>query len=113
MDAAVLADDVASAIAVAIEAARAVFFHPLGGVPDPMTQEVIEEVTAAEALAFAEDQRTPDDLRSALRAAALSVRSGVAGASILDGRIAHAAIVEMLTAHHVGTRVTGGIVLAA
>lgn len=112
-DAQVLADDVASAIAIAIEAARAVFFHPLGGIPDLKTHEVIDEVTAAEALTFADDQRTPEDLRDALRAGALSVRSGVGSASILDGRVAHAAIIDLLTAHHIGTRITSGIVLAA
>ena len=112
-DALVLADDVAAAIASALDAARALFFHPLGGVPDPKTRELFDQLTAAEALGVASDARTPEDLRSALRAAATSVRAGVSAAAILDGGVAHASIIELLTPQHIGTRVTSGIVLAA
>lgn len=108
-DSAVAADEVARAIAAAIDAVRAIFFHALGGVPDPETERLIGELTPAEALAIAEDPRVPGDLRTAIRAAALGVRGGVAEAQIVDGRIAHAAVVEMLTAHHLGTRVTGSV----
>lgn len=108
-DRAVAADEVARAIAAAIDAVRAIFFHALGGVPDPETERLIGELTPAEALAIADDPRVPADLRTAIRAAALGVRGGVAEAQIVDGRIAHAAVVEMLTAHHLGTRVTGSV----
>jgi acetylglutamate kinase len=112
-DARVAADEVAGAVAAAVEAIRAIFFHAAGGVADPQTQRLIDELTPAEALAIADDLRFPADLRAAIRAAAFGVRSGVAAAQIVDGRIAHAAIVEFVTARHVGTQVTGGIVLAA
>ena len=36
---------------------------------------------------------------------------GVGAADIVDGRIAHASIVELLTARHVGTRVMGTVFL--
>ena len=103
------ADDVAGAIAAATDATRAVFFHALGGVPDPKTLAVIAELTPAEALDLADDPRMPDDLRTAIRAAAFGVRAGVGAAQIVDGRVAHASIVELLTAHHLGTRVTGSV----
>jgi acetylglutamate kinase len=48
-------------------------------------------------------------MRTAMRAAALGVRGGVGAADILDGRIAHASIVELLTMRHVGTRVAGTV----
>lgn len=112
-DASVAADDVAGAIATAIEAVRAIFFHCSGGVSDPETATLIEELTPAEALALASDSRVPADLRAAVRAAALGVRGGVPAAQIVDGRVPHAAIVELLTARHVGTQVTGGIYYAA
>ncbi len=112
-DAQVAADDVAGAVAAAVDAVRAIFFHAAGGVNDPKTQALIDELTPAEALALADDARVPADLRAAIRAAALGVRSGVAAAQIVDGRIAHATIVEFLTARHAGTQVTGGIYLAA
>jgi len=108
-DQSVAADEVARAIAAATDAIRAMFFHALGGVPDPQNASLISELTPAEALAIAEDSRTPADLAAAIRAAALGVRAGVAEAQIVDGRVAHATVVELLTAHHLGTRVTGSV----
>jgi acetylglutamate kinase len=112
-DACVIADDVAAAIATACEAARAIFFHRAGGVPDPHTNGVIEELTPAEALELANDESVDPELRIAIRAAAIGVRSGVVAAQIVDGRIAHASVVELLTMQHLGTQVTGGLVIAA
>jgi acetylglutamate kinase len=108
-DVAVAADDVASALASALAANRALFFHEDGGIIDAHTRELIAELTPAEALALADDDAFPHDLRTAIRAAALGVRGGVGAAQILDGRIQHATIVELLTARHLGTRVTGTV----
>jgi len=108
-DVELVADDVAQAIAAATEAIRAIFFHALGGVPDPTTAALIEELTAAEALEIADQASVPADLRAAIRAAAQGVRAGVGAAQILDGRVAHASIIEVLTARHLGTQVTGGV----
>ncbi len=112
-DVPVTADDAAAAIAGAVEAVRAVFFHRAGGVEDPQTHAILHELTPAEALALADDERLPEDLRAAMRAAARGVRHGVAAAQIVDGRIAHAAVVELLTEHPVGTRITGSVLRAA
>lgn len=112
-DAALAADDVAGAVAAAVDAVRAIFFHAAGGVADPATQALIDELTPAEALRLADDARVPEDLRAAIRAAAIGVRAGVSAAQIVDGRVPHATVIELLTARHVGTQVTGGIVLAA
>jgi acetylglutamate kinase len=108
-DVAVAADEVAGALARALTAKRALFFHDAGGVVDSQTQAIIDELTPAEALALADDASLPEDLRAAIRAAALGVRGGVAAAQIFDGRIQHATIVELLTARHLGTRVTGTV----
>jgi acetylglutamate kinase len=108
-DVAIQADEVASAVARSMAANRALFFHENGGVIDSLTQECIGELTPAEALALADDATLPGDLRAAIRAAALGVRGGVGAADILDGRIAHASIVELLTMRHVGTRVMGTV----
>ena len=112
-DALLAADDVAAAVAPAIEAIRAIFFHAAGGVADPQTEILIAELTPTEALALAGDKRVAQDLRAAIRAAALGVRGGVPAAQIIDGRVPHATIVELLTAQHVGTQVTGAITFAA
>jgi len=111
-DVAVAPDMVASALAQAIAATRAIFFNDAGGVIDAQTQVLIDELTPAEALTLADDQTLSGDLRSAIRAAALGVRGGVGAAQIVDGRIAHAAIVEFLTARHLGTQVTGTVYTA-
>jgi acetylglutamate kinase len=112
-DAPLVADEVAGAIALAIEAVRAIFFHASGGVADPQTDALIAELTPSEALQLAEDLRVAEDLRDVIRAAALGVRAGLPAAQILDGRVPHATVVELLTARHVGTQVTGGITVAA
>ncbi|HZT13082.1 MAG TPA: hypothetical protein VFA29_09770 [Candidatus Baltobacteraceae bacterium] len=112
-DHAVHADDVARVVAAATDAVRAIFFHALGGVADPQTAALITELTPAEALIIAEDPRVPADLRTAIRAAALGVRAGVESAQIVDGRTAHATVLELLTAHHLGTRVTGSVFTGA
>jgi acetylglutamate kinase len=109
----ILADDVARAVAAATFAARAIFFNRAGGVEDPATHRLLDELTPSEALVLADDDRVPNDLRAAMRAAALSVRDGIPAANIVDGHVPHATVVELLTAQHVGTRVTGGIYLAA
>jgi acetylglutamate kinase len=106
------ADDVACAIAAATEAARALFFHDAGGVSDPATSAVISELTPAEALAISDEPHLETRLRSAVRAAARGVRAGVGAAQIIDGRVAHATIVELLTTQHLGTQVSGGVYVA-
>jgi acetylglutamate kinase len=111
-DVAVTPDAVASALAQAIAATRAIFFNDAGGVIDASTQLLIDELTPAEALALADDAALGEDLRSAIRACALGVRGGVGAAQIVDGRIAHAAIVEFLTARHLGTQVAGTVFTA-
>ncbi len=103
------ADDVAAAIAAATDAARALFFHSAGGVVDRTSRALVEELTPAEALELAAGDELEPALRTAVRAAALGVRAGVGAAQILDGRIAHAAIVEFLTDRHLGTQVTGAV----
>lgn len=108
----VAADDVASAVAKATAAARAIFFHESGGIIDGETAALIDELTPAEALVLAESPNLAEDLRSAIRAAAHGVRGGVEAAQILDGRIAHAAIVEFLTSRHLGTQVAGTVLIA-
>jgi acetylglutamate kinase len=108
-DVAVAADDVAQALASAVGAARAIFFHDQGGVIDAKTRLLVEQLTPAEALEVADDRSLASDLRAAVRAAALGVRGGVGAAQICDGRVAHAAIVEFLTSRHLGTQVAGTV----
>jgi acetylglutamate kinase len=111
-DIAVDADDVAQAVSTAVGAARAIYFNDHGGVTDAHTKMLLDTLTPAEALTIAEDRTLDDDLRAAIRSAALGVRGGVGAAQICDGRVAHASIVEFLTARHVGTQVAGTVFTA-
>jgi acetylglutamate kinase len=104
-------DDVARAIAEATDASRILFFDTNGGVVDAETQQLIDELTPAEALAIADAGYLAPSLAAAIRAAALGVRGGVGAAQIIDGRIAHATIVELLTARHLGTQVAGTVLI--
>lgn len=110
---AIAPDAVAAAVAAATDAARAIFFHDAGGVTDPQTRALLAELTPAEALALADGADLDPDLRAIVRAAASGVRAGVPAAQIVDGRISHAAIVELLTEQHLGTQVTGAVYLGA
>jgi acetylglutamate kinase len=107
------ADEVAAAIAGATDAARAIFFHAAGGVVDPSTRALLAELTPSEALDLADRDDFDPALRATIRAAARGVRAGVGAAQIFDGRIAHAAIVELLTQQHLGTQVVGRVYLGA
>lgn len=107
------ADEVAAAIAGATEAARVIFFHASGGVVDPASRALLAELTPAEAFDLADRDDFDPGLRTTMRAAARGVRAGVGAAQILDGRIAHAAIVELLTQQHLGTQVAGSVYLGA
>lgn len=102
-------DDVARAIAEATDASRILFFDPNGGVVDTETQKLVDELTPAEALALADSGSLSASLAAAIRAAALGVRGGVDAAQIIDARIAHAAIVELVTARHLGTQIAGTV----
>ncbi len=110
-DVVVSADDVARALASAVGAARAIFFNDHGGVIDAKTKMLVDQLTPAEALELADDGTLAADLRHAIRAAALGVRGGVGAAQICDGRVAHASIVEFLTARHLGTQVAGTVLM--
>jgi acetylglutamate kinase len=107
------ADDVAAAVAAATDAARAIFFHEAGGIVDPSSRALVDELTPAEALELADRDDIDPAARAVIRAAARVVRGGVHAAQILDGRVAHAAIVEFLTYRHLGTQVTGTVYLGA
>lgn len=106
-------DEVARAIAEATEASRIIFFDPNGGVVDAETQRLVDELTPAEALALAESGTLAPSLAAAIRAAAHGVRGGVEAAQIIDGRIAHATIVELVTARHLGTQVAGTVYIVS
>jgi acetylglutamate kinase len=104
------ADEAARAVAASLRAIRLLISAQPGGIPSDGAG-VISELTSSEALALAKAGTLSPDLAGHLVAAAMGVRAGVDAAQILDLSASHAAVVEMLTAHHVGTQVVSNIIL--
>jgi acetylglutamate kinase len=103
------ADEAARGLAAAVGAIRLLFSAAPGGVPADGAG-IIDELTSSEALALAASGSLDRDLSRHLVAAALGVRAGVAAAQILDLSMAHASLIEMLTARHAGTQVVSRVV---
>lgn len=104
-------DDVARALAAAMQAVRLLLSASAGGVRSAH-DAIIDELTSSEALELASAPNLPAELRRHLTAAALGVRSGVDAAQILDLSATHAALVELLTSRHLGTRIVSNLTIA-
>jgi acetylglutamate kinase len=105
------ADVAARGLGAAIGAIRLLFNAPPGGIPSD-GDGIIPELTSSEALELARGGGLPAELSQHLTAAALGVRAGVEAAQILDLGATHAALVELLTARHLGTQVVSSVLLS-
>jgi acetylglutamate kinase len=99
------ADTAAAAVAVALDAEKLVVLTDVEGlyVDWPSSREVISRLTAAEL-----EARLPslsDGMVPKMEACLRAVRGGVHGAHVVDGRVAHALLLEVLTDSGVGTMV--------
>jgi acetylglutamate kinase len=100
------ADEAAAAIAIALDARRAIFLTDVRGwLRDPANPEsLIAQTTVAEverALAEVEG-----GMRPKLEACVAAVKGGVGAAQIIDGRLAHSLLLELFTDAGRGTQVT-------
>jgi acetylglutamate kinase len=102
--------DAARELAAAIRAKRLLFPSRTGGIRTD-GEGIIEELTSSEALALAATGTLAPDASKHLEAAALGVRSGVDAAQLLDLSASHAALVELLTAQHLGTQVISHVII--
>lgn len=105
-------DDAARVLASATHAVRLLLPSQTGGIPSDASDGIIEELTSSEALDLAAAGSLSAELARHLRAAAFGVRAGVDAAQLLDLTAHHAAIVELLTAQHVGTQIVSNVVLS-
>jgi acetylglutamate kinase len=101
------ADTAAAAVAVALAAQKLVVLTDVEGlyVDPPANREVISRLTAAEL-----EARLPtlsDGMIPKMEACLRAVRGGVPAAHVVDGRVAHALLLEILTDSGVGTMVVG------
>ena len=99
------ADTAAGAIATALKAMRLLMLTDVAGVLDG-DKNLISELKLADIPALIENGTITGGMIPKIESAADVVKSGVDGVIILDGRVPHSVLLELLTPHGVGTRVS-------
>jgi acetylglutamate kinase len=101
------ADEAARAIAVAMNAEKIVYLTAVPGLlGDPKDESsLIPRLTSAELRERIEDASVGKGMIPKLRACADAVDQGVSFAHIIDGRVHHSLLIELLTDHGVGTMI--------
>jgi acetylglutamate kinase len=102
------ADEAARAIAVAMEAEKIVYLTAAPGLLEDVDDEtsLVHRLTAAELRERIGDSGVGKGMIPKLKACADAVEQGVGFAHIIDGRVHHSLLIELLTDLGVGTMVT-------
>lgn len=96
------ADTVAGAIAASAGAARLLLLTDVAGVLD-QDKKVVQKLTAKRTRAMIADGTISGGMIPKVETCLLAVDGGVGGATILDGRVPHAVLLEIFTERGVGT----------
>jgi acetylglutamate kinase len=101
------ADEAARAIAVAMKAEKIVYLTAVPGLLEDAADEatLIPRVTAAELRDRLAQESVGKGMIPKLKACADAVEQGVGFAHIIDGRVHHSLLIELLTDHGVGTMI--------
>jgi acetylglutamate kinase len=99
------ADTFAGAIAGALAATRLLFLTDVAGVLD-RSGKLIDELTVAEARGLIADGTISGGMIPKVETCIAAVERGVAGVVIVNGRVAHAVLLELFTEHGAGTLIT-------
>jgi acetylglutamate kinase len=99
------ADTAAGAIASATGAKRLLLLTDVAGVLDK-DKQLISELKIGDVPKLIEDGTITGGMIPKIESAAAVVWSGVEGVIILDGRVPHSVLLELLTPHGVGTRIS-------
>jgi acetylglutamate kinase len=101
------ADEAARAIAVAMAAEKIVYLTAAPGLLADVTDEssLVRRIGAAELRERIEHESVSAGMIPKLRACADAVEGGVRTAHIIDGRVPHALLIELLTDEGIGTMV--------
>ena len=100
------ADAAASAIAAALQAHRLLMLTDVPGVLDD-EKELIPELTVSQVEAGIASGMISGGMIPKVENCIAAVRGGVKGATILDGRVEHACLLELFTEGGVGTMILG------
>ena len=96
------ADTFAGHLAQAIKAKRLLLLTDVAGVLD-QDKKLIEKLTLDEARALIADGTISGGMIPKIESSMAVVENGVEGVVIVDGRVKHACLLELFTAHGVGT----------
>ncbi len=96
------ADTFAGAVAGALGAKRFLLLTDVPGILD-RDKRLIKELTLAEARALIADGTIAGGMIPKVETCIYAIEQGVEGVVVLDGRIPHAVLLELLTDHGVGT----------
>ncbi len=96
------ADTFAGAIAGALKAKRLLILTDVPGVLDK-SKKLIKELTADEARALIADGTISGGMIPKVETCLYALEAGVEGVVVLDGRVPHAVLLELLTDHGAGT----------
>jgi acetylglutamate kinase len=99
------ADTAAGAIATATQAKRLLLLTDVAGVLDN-TKQLISELRISDVPALIANGTITGGMIPKVESAVAVVESGVDGVIILDGRVPHSVLLELLTPHGVGTRIS-------
>jgi acetylglutamate kinase len=99
------ADTAAGAIASATGAKRLLLLTDVAGVLDK-NKELISELKIGDVQQLVEEGTITGGMIPKIESAVAVVWSGVEGVIILDGRVPHSVLLELLTPHGVGTRIS-------
>jgi acetylglutamate kinase len=99
------ADSFAGAIAGALHAKRLLFLTDVDGVLGP-DKQLIKELTVAQARALIEDGTISGGMIPKVETCIEAVERGVEGVVIVNGKVPHAVLLELFTAHGAGTLIT-------
>ena len=101
------ADEAARAIAVAMKAEKIVYLTAVPGLLEDPADEatLVARLTAAELRGRLAHESVGKGMIPKLRACADAVEQGVGFAHIIDGRVHHSLLIELLTDHGVGTMI--------
>jgi acetylglutamate kinase len=99
------ADTAAGAIASATGAKRLLLLTDVAGVLDK-NKQLISELKLGDIPQLIEEGTITGGMIPKIESAAAVVWSGVEGVIILDGRVPHSVLLELLTPHGVGTRIS-------
>ncbi|MEQ9489466.1 MAG: acetylglutamate kinase [Alphaproteobacteria bacterium] len=100
------ADTAAGAIAAAVGARRLLLLTDVPGVLNK-DGAVIQEINTGEAQSLIDDGTLSGGMIPKIETCLTAVAGGVDAAVIIDGRVAHAILLEIFTAHGSGTMITG------